>query len=381
MIDGTKRKLVIVHRNSIYKRPPVISVINHLTELGVIPMVLTAGINDYYKKDFQKKGITWRVVPFKLTKHFLINAINAFLWGMKARTVIRKIAKEENIILWIEGNYTFRALSSSFINEFPHILQIQELFDYRTFKGRQYQKVLSEIMPTSVANLVPEYNRAHILRALFSLKQTPYVMPNKPAFVINRNEMENLSEKFSTFLNVIGERKIILYQGILSAERNLINFIAAASKLNTSEFAIVLLGEESDLLQKYRKDYPNIIHIPYIPAPEYLFFTSIAYIGIVTYSPTSLNFIYCAPNKIFEYAAYGIPMVGNDVPGLNYTIGKSGCGVICNDNDINDIYRGIRYVIENHDEMSKQAYSFYNSVDNKLIIGEVLNKAIKDGTD
>ena len=35
---------------------------------------------------------------------------------------------------------------------------------------------------------------------------------------------------------------------------------------------------------------------------------------------TILNALYCAPNKIYEYAGCNIPMIGTDVLGLKRTV-------------------------------------------------------------
>lgn len=376
MIDS--KKIIFIHRRYFHQRPPVISVVQYLTQLGCHLHVITAGINQHYQNVFKEKGITYSVIPFQITSHVISNAIKGFLWGCKARREINKLAKGKNLVLWIEGNYTFDSLSSNFINKYPHILQNQELFhNPMSLKGKYTMHTLSKIMPTALVNIAPEYNRACIYKSIFHLNELPTILPNKPSFILSDKELELLATKYKKYREMIGGRKVILYQGILSAERNLENFVRATSELDNAKYVTLLLGRKTPFVDKYKTINSNLIHINYIPAPDYLFFTSIAYIGIVTYKSDSLNTMYCAPNKLFEYGAYGIPMLGNNIAGLKYTIEYYGCGLLCNDNSVIDIKNAINKIIENYTSYSEKSKEYYHSTNNREIVKEVIQMAEK----
>lgn len=357
-------KIVYIHRNEFHKRPPVISAVTNLVSCGVKPFVITTAVNETYKQYFYENGVEYFVIPFQLKTTFYKNAINSILWGAKVRQFIRSRFKKEEIILWIEGNYTFSSLGATFINNYYHILQHQELYDESTRKGKYYKKIISKIISTSLANFVPEYNRAQIYRMVFKLDMLPYVTPNKPAFIPTPMQLQEISRRYNKYDELFSKR-IVLYQGIITKERNLDAFISAAMQLNQDVYRVVILGQATDYLDNYKKRYPSLIHIPYISAPDYLYITSRAYIGIVTYDTFELNTIYCAPNKIYEYSAFGIPMVGNDIPGLKYTIESYGCGLVCDAKDDEEIYNALLNIIEHHDEMAQNAIEFFNTTDNK----------------
>lgn len=367
------KKIIFIHRRLFHQRPPVISVVEYLIQLGYHPHVITAGINQHYQDEFKEKGITYSVIPFQVTGNIISNAMKGFLWGLKAQREIDKLAKEKDVVLWIEGNYTFDSLGARFINKYSHILQHQELPNILIPKGKYTMNILRKIMPTAIANLAPEYNRSWIYTCLLGLHTPPFVLPNKPAFVPTKEQLSLLGEKFEKTMGLIGNRKVVLYQGILSDGRNLSNFVEAAKKLDPKEFVTVLLGKKTSLVEYYKKINPNLIHIDYIAAPDYLYITSIAYIGIVTYAACSLNRAYCAPNKIYEYGAFGVPMIGNDIPGLRYTIAAFQCGMVCDENSVESIYNAMKYICENHDVFSRNARLLYDSVDNKSIIKQVVN--------
>lgn len=372
-------RIVLIHRRSFQERPPVISVYSHLVSLGFNPILITAGINRYYEDVLQNNKTPYYVIPFKINKNNqLRNIINGFIWGYKVRRLINRISKNGNLLLWIEGNYTFDSLSAAFVNKYPHILQNQELFNSpMTYKGRYTMRTLKHIMPTSIVNIAPEYNRACIYKSLFQLKEKPVILPNKPTFILSNDEIQMLADKYEAYREIIGSRKVILYQGILSKERNLENFVRAASELNKNEYVTVLLGRVTPLVRKYKSIDPDLLHIDFIPAPDYLYFTQLAYIGIVTYTPDSLNTTYCAPNKLFEYGAYGIPMIGNDIAGLKYTIGYYGCGEVCDENSVSNIKDTINKIINNYSEYSKRSYNYYNSTNNKDVVNKIVNIAMK----
>ena len=89
---------------------------------------------------------------------------------------------------------------------------------------------------------------------------------------------------------------------------------------------------------------------------------------------SELNALYCAPNKIFEYSGYGIPMVGSDVLGLKLPFEKWNMGVCCRDNSEQSIYEAIDKVDKAHEEMSKNSRLFFESVD----LDESVKNILKD---
>lgn len=371
-------RIVFIHRNIFQNRPPVISLLNHLTKLDKHPILVTAGINEDYRNQLESNGIKVMVIPFQLKGNVIRNFIDSQKWGRKVEKTIRGLSKNDDLFLWIEGNYTFASLSDKFINGFPHILQIQELFDDYGFKGwikeSIYKRKISKIARSAFACVVNEYNRAHLIRAFFKLSKLPYILPNKPAFILSHNELEKIGDAYKEY-DTIFEKKVIIYQGLLTTGRsNFIPYLEAVKKLNESsdEYQVVFVGKDFGMVEEYKKLGYDFVHIPFVPAPNYLYFTSRAYIGIVTYIPDILNNVFCAPNKIFEYAAYGVPILGNDIPGLRYTIESNHCGKVCEETP-ESIYSQLLYIINHYDEMSKEAKYFFDATDNFATVSGIVS--------
>ncbi len=367
-------QIVYIHRNDFFRRPPVISVVEMLIQRGVKPYIITTGLNEYHKENLIKHNVLFSVVPFHLTSNIIFNYLNSKIWVRQVKKIVKQLAKKDKIILWIEGNYTMASLGADFINSYLHVLQVQELFDDRLLKGRIYKNCQKKIMPHSILNIVPEYNRAYILTAIFRLNHIPYILPNKPNSLPSESFFNSVKPRYRDLLRRIGKRKVILYQGIMSRERNLDNFVKACALLPSTEFVTIMLGGKENEIGDYKKYNSDLIHLPFVPSPEHLYITSLAYIGIVTYEHSSLNLIYCAPNKIFEYGAYGVPMICNDIPGLRTSIVQSGGGVACNADDVDDILIKLKTIINNHNEMATKARNYYDSVDNNVVMDEVLKQ-------
>ena len=105
-----------------------------------------------------------------------------------------------------------------------------------------------------------------------------------------------------------------------------------------------------------------------IPAPEHLEYTKHCNVGIANYDISSLNNIFCAPNKIYEYAKFGIPMLCSKNVALEETVGAYNAGICVDFNDIKELKRAIEKVKEEYAIYTKNAVSFYQGTDVKELI-------------
>ena len=175
------------------------------------------------------------------------------------------------------------------------------------------------------------------------------------------------------------KRRIIIYQGVFYNDRDLDNFVEAVLKLN-NKYVLYLMGKETD----YKKNLcttggDTVVNIPYIKPPYHLLITKYAYIGILPYKAAhfahhaKINALYCAPNKLFEYAAYGIPMIGTDMPGLVLPFYRYGIGYVCRPYTVSKIIENIALIEKNYTEMSSCCIQYYNSINMDQIVNDIIN--------
>lgn len=366
-------KIVYIHKAEFHKRPPVISAVLILAELGYEVILITCGISPELHKRLAEMGIVINVIP-QNENHNHNKIIGYIRFRQKVKKIINNIKKaNEKNILWIEGAYTIVSLFGV-IHKFPYILQIQELHE----DSRIQKFAISRTIHNAKVVFMPEYNRTVIFQIWFGLKTRPVVLPNKPYFLPRESELQELKNKYKNQLTQFVGKKVILYQGGISSERMLENLAEALKTLN-NEFVLLLVGKEHEkgYIDKLKKIYNSVIHIPFLPAPDYLVFSTIAYIGYVCYAPTSLNNAYCAPNKINEYSAYSLPMIGNDIPGLKSIFELNNSGIIIDDNSIESIVNGIVQIDSNYAFYKENASNIFKKIDNKEIIASSLRNITK----
>ncbi|MGP3507879.1 glycosyltransferase [Paracidovorax citrulli] len=129
------------------------------------------------------------------------------------------------------------------------------------------------------------------------------------------------------------EERIVLYQGGLSAGRNLRAIVLAMKSVRNKSIRLVFLGDGEefddlkDLVRTERLDQRVFFH-PRV-AQDYLpFYTSDADIGIIPYVANCLNNRLCTPNKLYEFLAFGIPVLGTDLVEVRRILDTYECGCV-----------------------------------------------------
>ena len=209
----------------------------------------------------------------------------------------------------------------------------------------------------------------------YELADRPYVMPNKP-YEHPRERNQPIDGLCQEVISRIRESRIIIYQGLISSDRDLEKLAYALRDLD-KDYSLLLMGKEvTESISKLQSIYPKTYYVGYIPAPLHLGVTSYGHIGVANYDDSSLNNLFCAPNKIYEYAGFGIPVLGSSVPGLINTIGRSKAGICVDFDDINSIKEGIETIDENYSEFHRNALIFFQETDNLAIMEEIIRNCV-----
>lgn len=372
-------RIIVIRVGDVKLYPPTISLMNIICNLGYECIFISTGdsfgveraVNNGVKIDYidynydESKSI--------IGKAFDRSKIERMLWEKI------KSYYDSDSLLWIMSDVTIKHLGYRLLN-YRYILHMDELNDgiYYTAKFKQFKLDANKLGNSAKAVVVPEYNRAHITKAWWGLDKLPYILPNKPYVNENEGIIDKISKQAQSILDKLEEKKIILYQGGLGKERPIYKFVEAVEELENYAFVIM----SSNYSEYLDKGYKNCYFINYMTPPMHLNVTAKAYIGIVTYVATLgqnsvLNALYCAPNKIFEYAKYGVPIIGNDIPGLRSVVNEYRNGIIVEKMNKEEIKKAIKRIEVDYDRYSRGAYMMYEKTDNKGIVAEIIKSSVR----
>lgn len=350
------KKITVLCKGALDKAVPIISIAQALRASGNKVSIICSSISHGLKKELTEIDI--KVISLEIEVNNFNTRIGKlggklFHW-LKFRIKTEKILKAytENI-LYVGTADTAIALRG-ILDKHKYILHLRELYDQYPI----YMKLIKKPAQQAVRVVVPEENRAYLYYIFLKLKSIPLIIPNKPFYHPAQAKMpiDFLGEEIKQKLI---KKKNIIYQGPIHTERNIEKLIRVCAML--PDFNLILMGEDHGLIESYRAINPNIIHIPFVRPPLHLNITSWAYIGVISYDFHSLNTIYCAPNKIWEFSGFGIPVLCNINPGIKYIIDRSGAGVAVDFNKDKEIIAAINLINDNHEQIRMKAWALYNS--------------------
>lgn len=182
----------------------------------------------------------------------------------------------------------------------------------------------------------------------------PTVILNVP----NRRELK-LNNYFREQLGIREDQIILLYQGGLIEGRG-INLILDALKTRKEDSLVGVFMGYGDLEPNIKADstkFDNIYFFPAVSPQVVLEYTSSADLGISLIENTCLSYYYCMPNKLFEYAMAGLPVLVSNMKDMSELVKKNNMGIVVNDISTIDINRLLDGFLQyNLKEMKENAY-------------------------
>ena len=373
-----KMKILIVHSDRLSEYPPTISLIQNLLSNCHNVTVISEDIEKLPSAICDNGNFKGIKVPPRFEKE-RAKHIKNLIWRQIHLRKIVACEMEKNDLLWTTTAISAKDIGKD-IYKYKHIMQLMELVKDIPVISTQmvFMAHIDRIARNAYKVVVAEDNRAYIQQAWWNLDEKPCVLPNKP--YLAENIVTTLEDKISRKLQK-EKRKIILYQGVFSSDRRLDKFAEAIDQLGTNQYAFYMIGKESPMRQELCRKYPFIEYLGFITPPNHLKVAEYAYIGLLPYIPdksipyinSELNAVYCAPNKIYEYAMCNLPMIGTDVPGLRYPFEKYDIGVCCKHLEIKDIIEAIQYVEANHERLSRNCQRFFNDINLDKIVEDIIS--------
>lgn len=383
-----KGRVFIILKEDIVYYPPVLSIINILLELKyqIIHIGIYSDIEQ--KKKLEAKGVIFKPTVFynKGKRANIVKLYQQLLFRRQVKRYLKKMNASKEDYIWLMQAETI-CLLNSLIGKHKTILHLFEfVVSNINWKYKIFAPLFSmeKAMKTSGKVVCCEYNRAQITKGMFHLEVLPYILPNKPFTDEDKSNSvpADIVQMVDKIKKQLKGKKVILYQGnFVDKERRLEEFCQAIKEM-PDEYVLVAMGNGTSMYETLKTQYEcdRIIFVPFIRPPYHLLITQMASIGILSYFARSsqlqyvINPLYCAPNKIFEYARFGIPMLSNDIPGLHYIYLEYQCGeCIPYPMTPTSIKDTILKIFDNYESYSQGARNYYNSVDMKYLVSQILN--------
>jgi len=174
--------------------------------------------------------------------------------------------------------------------------------------------------------------RGDIMVDHYGLKSKPVTIRNISKLPQTKLPLElELQKKCNDFF--VKKGTTIVYAGAMIMDRKLDELISNVSKLGEGyKLLFVGGGSDKERLQNIAQKYPLMNccflgNVPYIHLSKML---KQCDIGYLYYPVDKLNNIYCASNKIYEYASINLPIVANENPTVQEIFDKCEIGICSN---------------------------------------------------
>ncbi len=366
-------KIVIVNDADLNEVPPIRNLLDILIDLRH-EIVLLSRDKENALDEYKMKGVK----TYLLREH-PDNILGKAISLLKRRRNIREIIeKEMGDLLWAASDKSAIDIGVNILKKYKSVVQLLELTkDIPLYTGQNFIRAhLVKYAKAAWKIVVPEYNRAHILKIWWDLRELPVVLPNKPYRLPPRNIPDEIKLKLNKLIQE--KRKVLLYQGIFARDRDLETVSTAVDKIQN--YVLYIMGRENEYLYNLIRDRKNIEYISYIKPPYHIYAARYADIGLLPYKPTKsvenyseLNSLYCAPNKIYEYASQGLPMIGPDIPGLKFPFELNKIGICYRADEPVSVIEAVHNIEKDIETYKTNCQKFWNLENVVDIINSIIN--------
>ncbi|MFN4234179.1 MAG: glycosyltransferase [Bacteroidia bacterium] len=162
--------------------------------------------------------------------------------------------------------------------------------------------------------IIPEINRLNYF------VENTHIATNKTLLFPNTCKIENNITNKHSYLKTFNENDIIIaHIGNIGFNHFLKEFINHFNSQRLPDnYKLIFIGKQSAQVRQFvsKENFKNIYFFNEIPHDELSSVYNYIDYGLILYKPVDLNFENCAPNKLYEYWAHGVPVIAHKLKGL-----------------------------------------------------------------
>lgn len=198
---------------------------------------------------------------------------------------------------------------------------------------------------------VPEVAHRTVVKSIWLLAEKLFIPTVDKAYTVCSSIANIYTDKYRKHFDVVrnlplasrqeimtkaidDERFVILYQGAINMGRGILETLDAM--LLVDNVLLVIIGDGDQVAEVRCKIDQLKLHdkvhmlgkIPFSQLPAY---TCSANAGLCLLENRGLNYYYSLPNRVFDFALAGVPIIASDFPEISAVVGGYGTGVLVQD--------------------------------------------------
>jgi glycosyltransferase involved in cell wall biosynthesis len=327
--------------------PPVINSVRLLSQSGFATQLIC-----------RDKGPRWNASYPEGTRFRWIRSSRMSAWAQYVFFVSAALLLSDHRTAVFVGHDMHGLLPAFLLSRLhrrPLIYHCHELVtsDGLRFGGRMiylFQKLFAKFADVVI---VPDGNRAEIIRDTCRLRRTPNVVTNAPlkasvpSTSLLQQELRARGAEFG---------RVLLRQSSIGPGHSIEATIRSIRLWRRPDWGFAVIGPGNDeyLRGLYRfaaecKVGDRFVVLPAVDYDQILSFTVGVDVGHALYDAVDANsrFSTTASNKLFEYMAAGIPVLVSDRPGLRDLVERHRCGVVADESSPESIAAAVNDLLGN----------------------------------
>jgi glycosyltransferase involved in cell wall biosynthesis len=202
-------------------------------------------------------------------------------------------------------------------------------------------------------------------------------IPDPTVVVLNVPEPTVIdpSKDLRTELKIPDGDAIVIYQGSIQENRGIEPAIDAVATLSGVTLVVIGYGYHKPALEALVRDRGLEDRVQFfgpVPNNELISYSASAEIGLANIVNSSVSYHTSLPNKLFEYAMAGIPIVGSDSPEIGRIVKEEGIGEVCEADDPVALASAIRTILEDlnryTDALAHTAQKYNWAVEERVLL-------------
>lgn len=350
--------IVMLYPGLVENLPPLITAAQCMAENGASINILALGCANEVRRLLSEFSITVHSLNYSSYPKNYLGKIGVRSSFYKA--VTRHFSTNFPEIVWYHDSYSMEY--NKFLRVRGQTINVAHVHELHDRELVQWQ-ILKSFLKKAQMFLCPEINRAWLLRYMCDTNSPFFVVPNRPREDMFKHINESPEITKEIFVKYGGSgrcNKFIIYQGLFSRSRCLLEAIKGFHMVRRDDVGFILMGEGVDreysqsIAELARPD-KRIVILPRMVSPSHFQVTKGCTWGVMLYAPRSLNDIYCAPNKIYEYTNFGLGIIMPDFPGISSLNDQFRIGSVCNPLDPMAIAKSFDEVISRDPFLFKES--------------------------